>query len=81
MSLQGRISKTKKSLYDAKEKLGNLEQSKFTPHGVHLIKHLNRQIEASIEGLGELKDEIEGRQKPTPSEEEPQRPDIADDRI
>jgi hypothetical protein len=80
MSLQGRISKTKKSLYDAKEKLSNLERDKFTPHGVHLINHLNRQIEASIEGLGELKDEIKGRQ-PEPSEEEPQRPDIADDRI
>jgi hypothetical protein len=58
MSIQGRISKTKKSLYDAKSRLGNLERRAFTRQGVMLLTRLKNEIESDLMLLDDLKAEI-----------------------
>ena len=60
MSLKGRVSKTKKLVYDAQEKIGALdrEKHKFTHQGQLLITRLKNEFSTDLHLLDELKGEI-----------------------
>ncbi len=58
MSVQGRISKTKKNLYDARCRLDNLLPKDFTPEGAELLMALRDDIKSNLVNLSALKAQI-----------------------
>lgn len=66
MSVQGRISKAKKHLYEAKGRLDNLLPKDFTPNGRAILISLRGEIGKDIVTLAELKMEIVKKQDKEP---------------
>lgn len=63
MSIRGRVSKTKKYLFKAKETIIRFDKWMFTNQGKRILERVQGDIDKNIGLLDDLKDEIENKRR------------------